>query len=131
MKTCCLGKTVLTLVQEKTASKASKPLEISFSDVVGPIMSTNLKGFCFLVTFINESSSHLCVKIKRTKYHVYQKLKEYLVNYSTPSLLDSDKGTKYTDNKLKKIVATTKSKKNIQFLKLLKKLVSLSDKTEL
>ena len=77
-ETCCLAKTTKTPVPKQNGNKASKAGERVFTDVVGPITPSSLDGFRYFVTFIDDYSSHACVKFMRHKNQALQKFEEYI-----------------------------------------------------
>ena len=79
-----------------------------FTDVVRPITPSSVDGFRYFVTFIDEHSSHACVKFMRNKNEVYQKFKEYIADYGTPRKLQSDNGIEYTNKKFKQLCIKNK-----------------------
>ena len=62
-------------------------------------------------SFIDEYSSHACVKFMRYKNEVLQKFKEYLDEYGAPGTLRSDNGTEYTNKKFKRLSTNNKIKR--------------------
>ena len=96
-ETCCLAKITKTPVPKQNENKTSKTRERVFSDVVGPITPSSKDGFRYFVTFIDEYSSHACVKFMHHKNQVLQKFKEYIAECGTPCILRSDKGTECTN----------------------------------
>ena len=64
-ETCCLAKTTKTPVPKQNENKASKAGERVITDVVGPITPPpSVDGFRYFVTFIDDYSSHACVKFR-------------------------------------------------------------------
>ena len=96
-ETCCLAKITKTPVAKQKENKASKARERVFTDVVGPIAPSSVDGFRYFVTFIDDYSSHACVKFMRHKNEALQNFKEYIAENGTPRILRSDNGTKYTN----------------------------------
>ena len=89
----------------------TKAGERVFIDVVGPITPSSVDGFGNFVIFMDEYSSHACVRFMRHKNQALQKFKEYLAENGTPRILRSDNGNEYsnksfeqfcTDNKIKR-----------------------------
>ena len=77
-ETRCLAKTTKTPVPKQNENKASKAGERVFTDVVGPITPSSVDGFRYFVTFLDDFSSHACVKFMRQKNQALQKFKEYI-----------------------------------------------------
>ena len=75
-ETRCLTETTKTPVPKQNENKASKAGERVFTDVVGPIMPSSVDGFRYFVTFIDDYSSHVCVKFMRHKNQALRKFKE-------------------------------------------------------
>ena len=75
-ETCCLAKTTKTPVPKQNENKASKAGERVFTDVVGPIAPSSVDRLRYFVTFIDDYSSHVCVKFMRHKNQALQKFKE-------------------------------------------------------
>ena len=83
--------------QSKMKKKASKAGERVFTDVVGPITPSSVDRFPYVVTFINDYSSHASVKFMRHKNQALLKFKEYLAENGTPHILQPDNGTEYAN----------------------------------
>ena len=109
-ETCCLAKITKTPVPKRNENKASKAHERVVSDVVGPITPSSKDGYRYFVTFIDEYSSHACVKFIRHKSEVLQKFKEYIAECGTPQILRSDNGTEYTNKNFKNYCTNNKVK---------------------
>ena len=62
------------------------------------------------MTFIDEYSSHACVKFIRHKREVLQKFKGYIAEGGTPQILRSDNGTEYTNKNFKNYCTNNKIK---------------------
>ena len=110
-ETCCLAKTTKTPVPKQNENKASKAGERVFTDVVGPITPSSVDGFRYFVTFIDDYSSHVCVKFMRHKNQALQKFKEYIAENGTPRILRSDNGTEYTNKSFKLFCTNNKIKR--------------------
>ena len=110
-ETCCLAKTTKTPVPKQNENKASKAGERVFTYVVGPITPSNVDGFCYFVTFIDDYSSYACVKFMRHKNQALQKVKEYIAENGTPRILRSDNGTEYTNKSFKQFCTNNKIKR--------------------
>ena len=110
-ETCCLAKTTKTPVPKQNENKASKAGERVFTDVVGPITPSSVDGFRYFLTFIDDYSSHACVKFMRHKNQALQKFKEYIAENGTPRILRSDNGTKYTNKSFKQFCTNNKIKR--------------------
>ena len=110
-ETCDLGKITKTPVLKQNENKASNFRERIFSDVVGPITPSSKDGFRYFVTFIDEYSSHACVKFMRYKNQVLQKFKEYIAECGTPYRLRSDNGTYYTSKNFTNFCTNNKIKR--------------------
>ena len=63
----CLAKATKIPVPKQKENKASKTGEKLFTDVVGPITQSGVDGFRYFVTFIDDYSSHACVKFMLQK----------------------------------------------------------------
>ena len=109
-ETYCLAKKTKTPVPKQFENKATNARERVFNDVVGPIIPSSKDGFRYFVTFVDEYSSHACVKFMRHKNHVLQKFKEYIAECGTPRILQSDNGTEYTNKNFKKFCTNNKIK---------------------
>ena len=91
-ETCSLAKTTKIPVLKQNENKASKAGERVFTDVVGPMTPSSVDGFRYFVIFIDDYSSHACVKFMRHKNQALQKFKEYLAENGIPRILRSDNG---------------------------------------
>ena len=110
-ETCCLAKITKTPVPKQNENKTSKTRERVFSDVVGPITASSKDGFRYFVTFIDEYSSHACVKFMHHKNQVLQKFKEYIAECGTPCILRSDNGTECTNKNFTNFCTNNKIKR--------------------
>ena len=72
-ETCCLAKISKISVPKVSEHKSTKACERVFTDVVGPIMPSSKDGFRHFVTFVDQYSSHACVKFMKHKNQVLQK----------------------------------------------------------
>ena len=109
-ETCCLAETTKTPVPKQNENKASKAGERVFTGVVGPITPSSVDGFPYFVTFIDDYSSHACVKFMRHKNQALQKFKEYIAENGTPRILRSDNGTEYTNKNFNHFCTNNKMK---------------------
>ena len=100
-ETCCLAKITKTSVRKVAENKATKARERVFTDVVGPITPSSKDGFRYFVTFVDQYSSHSCVKFMKHKNEMLQKFNEYVAEHGTPTILRSDNGTEYTSKNFK------------------------------
>ena len=82
-----------------------------FFDVVGPITPSSVDGSRYFVTFIDDYSSHVCVKFMRHKNQALQKFGEYIAEKGTPRILRCDNGTEYTNKIFKKFCTNNKIKR--------------------
>ena len=110
-ETCCLAKTTKTPVPEQNEDKASNAGERVFTDVVGPITPSSVNGFRYFFTFIDDYSSHACVKFMRHKNQALQKFKEYIAEIGTPRILRSDNGAEYTNKSFNQFCTNNKIKR--------------------
>ena len=115
-ETCCLAKTTKTPVPKQKENKASKAGERVFTYVVGPITPSSVHGFRYFVTFIEDYSSHVCVKITRHKNQELQNFREYIAENGTPRILRCDNGTEYTNKSLKQFCINNKIKREYTVL---------------
>ena len=110
-ETCCLAKTTKTPVPKQNGIKASKAGERVFTDVVDPIKPSSVDGFRYFVTFIDDYSSHACVKFMRHKNQALQKFKKYIAENGTPRILRSDNGTECTNRSFKQFCTNNEIKR--------------------
>lgn len=75
--TCILGKMKKSPFPKGEAERASRPLELIHSDVAGPIKPTSKGGSKYIVTFIDDYSRYVVVKLMKTKDEVLEKFIEY------------------------------------------------------
>ena len=61
-ETCALGKQSSKPVTKETKNKAQKPLELVYSDILGPFEVPSLSGSRYAISFIDEYSKHSVVK---------------------------------------------------------------------
>ena len=101
-----------------------------FTDIVGPLTPSSVDGFRYLVTFIDDYSSHACVKFMRRKNQALQKFKEYLAEMLLLAYygltMEPSIRTKVSNSFLPK----TKSIENTLFLKLRNRIVLQNDTAE-
>ena len=88
-------------VPKETKNKAQKPLELVYSDKLGPFEVPTLDGSRCAITFIDEYSKHSVVKFMSKKSQASEKFKEYVAEFGTPRRLRTDNGAEYTANKFK------------------------------
>ena len=132
-RNCCLAKTTKTPVPKQNENKASKAGERLFTDVVDPITPSSVDGFRYFVTFIDEYSSHACVRfmrhcgtrIERCKNSKSTLLKMVLLAYYGLTMEPKTR-TKVSNS----FVPTTKLSENILFPKLGNRMVLQSDTNE-
>ncbi len=62
-----MGKQASQPVPKKVKSKAEKPLELVYSDVLGPFEVASLCGSKYAVTFIDEYTKYAVVKYMSNK----------------------------------------------------------------
>ena len=69
---------LVSLYQKRQKNKAQKPLELVYSDIVGPFEVPSLNGSRCAITFIDEYSKHSVVKFISKKSQAFEKFKEYV-----------------------------------------------------
>ena len=62
IESCCLAKTTKTAWPKQSENEASKAREIILNHAVGPITPSSADACRYFVTFIDENSSHACLK---------------------------------------------------------------------
>ena len=100
-ETCALGKQSCKLVPKETKNKAQKPLELVYSDILGPFQVPSLSGSRYAISFIDEYSKHSAVKFMSRKSQAFEKFKEYVAEFGAPRRLRTDNGAEYTAKKFK------------------------------
>lgn len=65
------------LPYEESKWKANEPLELTHSDVFGPIRQTYFSGMKYMVTFINDLSRYVWVYFMKEKSKTFSKFKEF------------------------------------------------------
>ena len=75
-ETCCSVKATKTSVPKQSENKASKAGERVFTDVAGPLNPSSVDGFRYFVTYIDDYSSHACVKFMGHKNQALQNFQE-------------------------------------------------------
>ena len=81
-----MGKQASQPVPKKVQSKAENPLELVYSDVLGPFEVASLSGSKYVVTFIDEYTKYAVVKYMSNKSQVLDKFKEYVAETGTPTV---------------------------------------------
>ena len=99
-ETCALGKQSSKPLPKKTKNKAQKPLELVYSDILGPFEVPSPNGSRYAITFIDEYSKHSVVKFMSKKSQAFEKFKEYVDEFGTPRRLRTDNGAEYTAKKI-------------------------------
>ncbi len=109
-ETCAMGKQASQPVPKKVQSKAENPLELVYSDVLGPFEVASLSGSKYVVTFIDEYTKYAVVKYMSNKSQVLDKFKEYVAETGTPRRLRTDNGAEYTSKKFREFCRDSKIK---------------------
>ena len=86
--TCAMGKQASQPVPKKAVNKATKPLELVYSDILGPFEVASLNGSKYAITFIDEHTKYAVVKYMRNKSEVIDKFKEYVAENGNPEHYD-------------------------------------------
>ena len=98
-ETCALGKQTSKPVPKETQNKSQKPLELVYSDILGPFEVTSLNGSRYAITFVDEYSKYSVVKFMSKKSEALEKFKEYVAESGSPRRLRTDNGAEYTAKK--------------------------------
>ena len=109
-ETCALGKQTSKPVPKETQNKSQKPLELVYSDILGPFEVPSLNGSKFAITFIDEHSKYSVVKFMSKKSQAFEKFKEYVAESGTPQRLRTDNGAEYTSKQFKDYCRDSKIK---------------------
>ena len=109
-ETCAMGKQASRPVPKKVENKATKALELVYSDILGPFDVASLSGSKYATTFIDEYTKYAVVKYMSNKSQVLDKFKEYVAENGTPRTLRTDNGAEYTSNKFKEFCRDSKIK---------------------
>ena len=109
-ETCVKGKMHKRPLPSHSKSRASRPLELVHSDVMGPFTPTSLGGSCYVVTFIDDYSRYVVVRPMKSKDEVLQKFKEYKALYEAKlgekiGTLRSDFGGEYCSKEFESFLA--------------------------
>ena len=86
-ETCALRKQSCKPVPKETKNKAQKPLELLYSDILGPFEVPSLNGSIYAITFIAKYLMHSVVKFMSKKFQTFEKFKEYVAEIGTPRRL--------------------------------------------
>ena len=78
-----------------------KPLELVYSDILGPFEVPSLNGSRYAIRFIDEYSKHSVVEFMSKKSHAFEKFKEYVAEFGVPRRLGTDNGAEYKAKNLK------------------------------
>ena len=73
-ETCVKGKMHKRPLPSHSKSRATRPLELVHSDVMGPFTPTSLGGSRYIVTFIDDYSKYVLVRPMKSKDEVLQKI---------------------------------------------------------
>ena len=98
-ETCALGKQTSKPVPKETQNKSQKPLELVYSDILGPFEVPSLNGSRYAITFVDEYSKYSVVKFMSKKSEALEKFKEYVAESGSPRRLRTDNGAEYTAKK--------------------------------
>ena len=98
-ETCALGKQTSKPVPKETQNKSQKPLELVYSDILGPFEIPSLNGSRYAITFVDEYSKYSVVKFMSKKSEALEKFKEYVAESGSPRRLRTDNGAEYTAKK--------------------------------
>ena len=109
-ETCALGKQTSKPVPKETQNKSQKPLELVYSDILGPFEVPSLNGSKYAITFIDEHSKYSVVKFMSKKSQAFEKFKEYVAESGTPQRLRTDNGAEYTSKQFKDYCRDSKIK---------------------
>ena len=109
-ETCALGKQTSKPVPKETQNKSQKPLELVYSDILGPFEVPSLNGSKYAITFIDEHLKYSVVKFMSKKSQAFEKFKEYVAESGTPQRLRTDNGAEYTSKQFKDYCRDSKIK---------------------
>ena len=96
---CALGKQTSKPVPKETQNKSQKPLELVYSDILGPFEVPSLNRSRYAITFVDEYSKYSVVKFMSKKSQALEKFKEYVAESGSPRRLRTDNGAEYTAKK--------------------------------
>ena len=85
-------------IHDKPQKCAKEPLDRVHTNICGPINPTSLKGYKYVINFIDEVSSMLFVYLLCTKDEAYIALKQLIANVTPISRIKhihSDNGGEY------------------------------------
>lgn len=107
---CVQGKMHAAAVPKGGATRASKPLELVHSDVVGPMRTESVQGHRYYTCFVDDKTRKTWVAPMRTKDEVMAKFVTFkaLVEKQTGmqiKMLRSDNGGEYTSGAFEKYLA--------------------------
>ena len=98
---CIKGKAHRTAMPQVATHRAKKPVDLIHSDVCGPMKVPSLSGARYFVTFIDDYSRYIVIKLMKSKAEVMQHFMDYhtwATNFTgnTMKILRSDNGGEYT-----------------------------------
>ena len=98
---CLKGKQSRNSFPKEEATRATELLEISHSDVCGPMTNKSLGGNAYFVTFIDDWSRFTTVYFMRNKSEIFNKFKDFEamatnVTGKRIKILRCDNGREYT-----------------------------------
>ena len=74
---CVLGKHPQEKFEKGKAQRASSPLELIHSDLMGPLPHISIKNVRYVLTFLDDFSRYTWVYFLRKKFEVFEHLKDF------------------------------------------------------
>ena len=129
---CALGKHPQEKFEKGHAWRASSPLELVHSDLMGPFPVLSMSKARYVLSFIDDYTRFTWVYFLKLKFEVFQHLKIFKAHAENQSgkrikILCTDNGTEYVNKDIKNLC----DEAGIQFLTLHSKMAWLKGKIDL
>ena len=93
---CALCKITKVPLPKEIEVKSKKPTERHFVDILGPLNSSSVCGYRYVLMLVDEYSKFEAVKFLRVKSEALEKFKKLVAEPGRPKSLRSDNGIEFT-----------------------------------